>query len=250
MQPSRNLGRRIFIIFLGCLLTVALIIGMIFGYGRLIEPHRHRGQTLANPNAAPSTNIGQRFQSVFQSIGLNNLTKGGRLNFFSTSSNNTTSTHRQGETSRTHLSENQDEALLFDDSLRRRRPLGRHSRHISQSIQIVDTIGYLTGHDLFSHDNFKQIINLISLSLSHYYFILMTGLSHFRCLCVCVYICMKYILPFFFFQIGIREKNRNSEIHFLPVGSSGPPRSDAPRIATESKDVWREQSMFPSVIII
>ena len=118
MKPSRNLGRRIFIIFLGCLLTVALIIGMIFGYGRLIEPHRHRGQSLSNPNSAPSANIGQRFQSVFQSIGLNNLTKGGRLNFFSTSSNNnnnTSSTHRQGDTSRAHLSENQDEALLFDD---------------------------------------------------------------------------------------------------------------------------------------
>ena len=112
----KNLGRRIFIIFLGCLLTVALIIGMMFGYGRLIEPHRHRAQSLSNPNAAPSTNIGQRFQNAFQRIGLNNLTKGGRLNFFATSSNNnTSSTHRQGETSRTHLSENQDEALLFDD---------------------------------------------------------------------------------------------------------------------------------------
>lgn len=53
---------------------------------------------------------------MLQSINLNNLRKNGRFNFFSVSNNNYSSgINRQGETSRTHLSENQDEALLFDD---------------------------------------------------------------------------------------------------------------------------------------
>lgn len=64
------------------------------------------------------TNLTSRFQNLLQSLGLNNLTNSGRFNFFSISNNNNSSNgghHRPGETSRTHLNENQDEALLFDD---------------------------------------------------------------------------------------------------------------------------------------
>ena len=61
-------------------------------------------------------NLRSRFRNFLQSIGLTNLTHRTGLNFFSISNNNHSSTHhRQGETSRTHLNENQDEALLFDD---------------------------------------------------------------------------------------------------------------------------------------
>ena len=62
------------------------------------------------------TNISSRIRSFFQSIHLPNLSNRAGLNFFSITNNNHSSVHhRQGETSRTHLNENQDEALLFDD---------------------------------------------------------------------------------------------------------------------------------------
>ncbi|CAF0945049.1 unnamed protein product [Adineta ricciae] len=100
--------RRLFFLFLGCLLTTCLIIAMIVTYNRITNQQRHQ-----------PLNLRHRFRQVLQSIGWNNVTKRGRFPFFSTSSNNpnthSSGTHRQGETSRAHLNENQDEALLFDD---------------------------------------------------------------------------------------------------------------------------------------
>jgi hypothetical protein len=81
-------------------------------YRRSTEQSRRHSTSTAPPN----TNIRDRFNNILQSIGLENLTKPGRFNFFSISNNNhPAGHHRQPETSRTHLSENQDEALLFDD---------------------------------------------------------------------------------------------------------------------------------------
>jgi len=81
---------------------------MIITYNRVTGQHNRQTST--------NTNLNSRFHNLLQSIGLNNLTNRGRLNFFSISNNNHSSGHhRQGETSRSHLNENQDEALLFDD---------------------------------------------------------------------------------------------------------------------------------------
>ena len=83
---------------------------MIITYNRVTAQHPR--QSTAN------NNLRSTFRNIFQSINLNNLSNRARLNFFSISNNNTHSSthhHRQGETSRTHLNENQDEALLFDD---------------------------------------------------------------------------------------------------------------------------------------
>ena len=85
---------------------------MILSYNRIIEQRHGQSSTI-------NLNLRNRFNSLIQSVGLNNLNKNGRFNFFSISNNNnntnTSNNHRQGQTSRTHLSENQDEALLFDD---------------------------------------------------------------------------------------------------------------------------------------
>jgi hypothetical protein len=82
---------------------------MIITYNRVTSQHGRQSTT--------NLNLRSRFNNLLQSIGLNNLTNRTGLNFFSISNNNHTSTHhhRQGESSRTHLNENQDEALLFDD---------------------------------------------------------------------------------------------------------------------------------------
>ncbi|CAF1108217.1 unnamed protein product [Adineta steineri] len=105
IKTSGNGIRRLFYIFVGCLLTTCLIIAMIISYNRIIAQH-----------PSTNTNINNRFHNILQTIGLNNLTKTGRFPFFSVSNNNQPSAnHRQGETSRSHLNENQDEALLFDD---------------------------------------------------------------------------------------------------------------------------------------
>lgn len=109
VKPSRGGARRLFFLFLGCLFTTFLIIAMIMAYNRVIEQRRH-------PASTTNTNLNNRFRNILQTLGLNNLNKRGRFHFFSISNNNPSSgNHRQGETSRTHLSENQDEALLFDD---------------------------------------------------------------------------------------------------------------------------------------
>ena len=107
-KPSGNTARHLFVLFLGCLLTTLLIVAMIFTYNHIIAPHARQS---TNPS-----NLRSRFRNLFQSLGLTNLTQRTGLNFFSISNNNHSSAHhRQGETSRTHLNENQDEALLFDD---------------------------------------------------------------------------------------------------------------------------------------
>ena len=81
---------------------------MIITYNHVTAQHGRQSST--------PTNIRSRFHQIFQSIGLNNLSNRARFNFYSISNNNhSTGHHRQGETSRTHLNENQDEALLFDD---------------------------------------------------------------------------------------------------------------------------------------
>ena len=82
---------------------------MIFTYNRIIAPHARQSTTT-------HSNLRSRFRNLLQSFGITNLTRRTGLNFFSISNDNPSSTHhRQGETSRTHLNENQDEALLFDD---------------------------------------------------------------------------------------------------------------------------------------
>jgi hypothetical protein len=111
VKPSEGSTlRSLFLLFIGCLLTTILIIAMIITYNRVTGQHQRQSSTT-------NTNLTSRFQNILQSIGLNNLTNRARLNFFSISNNNHSSSghHRQGETSRTHLNENQDEALLFDD---------------------------------------------------------------------------------------------------------------------------------------
>ncbi|UJR10719.1 hypothetical protein I4U23_014909 [Adineta vaga] len=107
-QKSVGGVRRLFFLFLGCLLTTCLIIAMIVAYNRVTNQQRHQ-----------PLNLRHRFQNFLQTIGLNNFNKRGRFPFFSATNNNpnthSSGTHRQGETSRAHLNENQDEALLFDD---------------------------------------------------------------------------------------------------------------------------------------
>jgi hypothetical protein len=88
---------------------------MFIGYGRLNQQHRRRS-SINQENPPDSSNGNNRFQNILRSIGLNNLNKRGRFNFFSISNNNNSSgPYRQAETSRAHLNENPDEALLFDD---------------------------------------------------------------------------------------------------------------------------------------
>ena len=118
-KPSSSTGRRLFFLFLGSLATVVLVLGMVFVYGRVIEPHRRHRRSISNNPTSLSTEENPRagrFQRLVQSLGLGNLGKRGRFNFFSISSNNPTAGHlRATENSRSHLSENPDEALLFDD---------------------------------------------------------------------------------------------------------------------------------------
>jgi len=123
LKPSRGTGRRIFLILLACLLTVILILAMLVVYGRLNQQRRRRsssnpGNTSDSSNLNPNTH--NRFNNILRSIGLNNLNKRGRFNFFSISNNNNNNNnssgqYRQTESSRAPLSENPDEALLFDD---------------------------------------------------------------------------------------------------------------------------------------
>jgi len=117
-KPSRGTGRRIFFIFLACILTVVLILAMLVVFGRLNQQHRRRSSP--NPeNTSDSsnlnTNISNRFNNILRSIGLNNLNKRGRFNFFSISNNNNSSGQYRQTESRGPLNENPDEALLFDD---------------------------------------------------------------------------------------------------------------------------------------
>jgi len=94
---------------------------MLVVYGRLNQQRRRRsssnpGNTSDSSNSNPNTH--NRFNNILRSIGLNNLNKRGRFNFFSISNNNNNNSsgqHRQTESSRAPLSENPDEALLFDD---------------------------------------------------------------------------------------------------------------------------------------
>jgi hypothetical protein len=112
VKPSGSSNiRHLFLLFFGCLLTTFFIIGMIITYNRVV-----------NRQSSTNTNFRSNFHNFLQSIGLNNLTNRTGLNFFSISNNNNNHSsthhhhhHRQGESSRTHLNENQDEALLFDD---------------------------------------------------------------------------------------------------------------------------------------
>jgi hypothetical protein len=84
---------------------------MIVTYNRLVGPNQQRARRSSSNH---QSNIRNRFNRLFDSIGLPNLSKRGRFNFFSIS-NNGSSTNQQAEHSRAHLSENPDEALLFDD---------------------------------------------------------------------------------------------------------------------------------------
>ena len=85
---------------------------MLVVYGRLNQQRRRR--LSSNPgNISDSSNISNRFNNILRTIGLN---KRGRFNFFSISNNNPSGgQYRQPDTSRAHLNENPDEALLFDD---------------------------------------------------------------------------------------------------------------------------------------
>jgi hypothetical protein len=88
---------------------------MFVVYGRHLNQQRRR-RLSSNPVNLSNTNVNNRFHNILQSIGLNNLNKRGRFNFFSISNNNSSSgQYRQPETSRAQLNENPDEALLFDD---------------------------------------------------------------------------------------------------------------------------------------
>jgi hypothetical protein len=111
--------RRLTLMFIGCLLTVVIVVAMIFVLSHVIEPHRQRRRSLATSpidSGHYSTNLPGRCQQFLQTISSNMFGKRRRLNFFSISNHGQSSAHhRQGETSRTHLSENPDEALLFDD---------------------------------------------------------------------------------------------------------------------------------------
>ncbi|CAF1352348.1 unnamed protein product [Rotaria magnacalcarata] len=109
---SGGSARRSFFLFIGCALTILVIITLIITYNRITEQHNRH----LSPNPTINPTIGNRFHNVLQSISFSNFRKNGRFNFFSVSNNNYSSgINRQGETSRTHLNENQDEALLFDD---------------------------------------------------------------------------------------------------------------------------------------
>jgi hypothetical protein len=88
---------------------------MLIVYGH-VNKQRRRRSSINQENPSDSSNTNNRFQNILRSIGLNNLNKRGRFNFFSISNNNNSSgQYRQAETSRAHLNENPDEALLFDD---------------------------------------------------------------------------------------------------------------------------------------
>ncbi|CAF0763105.1 unnamed protein product [Adineta steineri] len=112
VKPSLVNGRRIFLIFLACLLTVVLLISMLFVYKRVNQQYQRR--LPSNPgNSSNTSNISNRFSTMLRSFRLN---KRGRYNFFSISNNNSSlGQYRQPDTSRAHLNENPDEALLFDD---------------------------------------------------------------------------------------------------------------------------------------
>jgi len=91
-KPSGGAGRRIFLILLASLLTIAVIVAMLFVYGRLNQQRRRRSS--ANPgniSDSSNSNTHNRFNNILRSIGLNNLNKRGRFNFFSISNNNNSS---------------------------------------------------------------------------------------------------------------------------------------------------------------
>lgn len=108
--------RRLFLLFIGCLLTIVLVASMIMVYGRVVSENRHNRRSVPTNLNGNSSNAdlgsGQRIRHFFQGFGLG---KGIRLNPFSRSTNNANGGNRANENSRTHLSENPDEALLFDD---------------------------------------------------------------------------------------------------------------------------------------
>jgi len=116
LKPTGGSGRRIFSILFACLLMVFLIAAILVVYGRYNQQRRHRSPSNTGNIPSSNTSITNRFQNILRSIGLNNLNKRGRFNFFSISNNNySTGQYRQPDTSRAHLNENPDEALLFDD---------------------------------------------------------------------------------------------------------------------------------------
>jgi hypothetical protein len=88
---------------------------MLVVYGRSVQQRRRRSSSNTG-NITNSANPSNRFNNILQSIGLGNLNKRGRFNFFSISNNNQSSgQNRQPDATRSYLSENPDEALLFDD---------------------------------------------------------------------------------------------------------------------------------------
>jgi hypothetical protein len=122
LKPSSGSGRRFIFIFLACLLTVVLIIAMFVVYGRVSQQRRRRSSLNTgniSDSSNPNPNTRNRFNNILRYVGLNNLNKRRRFNFFSISNNNNNNNssgqYRQQESSRTPLNENPDEALLFDD---------------------------------------------------------------------------------------------------------------------------------------
>ncbi|CAF1107148.1 unnamed protein product [Adineta ricciae] len=107
VEPTCRTGRTVLLILLACLLTIVLLFTLLIVYTRL--NHRHIS---SNPSDF-SENANNRFNNLLHAIGLN---KCGRFNFFSISNNNSSlGQYRQPDASNAHLSENPDEALLFDD---------------------------------------------------------------------------------------------------------------------------------------
>ncbi|CAF1248093.1 unnamed protein product [Adineta ricciae] len=110
VEPTHRTGRTILLIFLACLLTIVLLVTMLIVYTRL--NHQHHRHISSNPSDS-SENTNNRFNNLLRAIGLN---KRGRFNFFSISNNNSSlGQYRQPDASNAYLSENPDEALLFDD---------------------------------------------------------------------------------------------------------------------------------------
>ena len=106
-KTSGSIARRLSFFF-GCVLTVFVIVTLIIVYNRIRAQRYYRSSIYSS--------IRNRFHNALQFIGLNNLGKRRRFNFFSISNNNRTYVHnRQSEVSRAYLNENQDEALLSDD---------------------------------------------------------------------------------------------------------------------------------------
>ncbi|UJR35093.1 hypothetical protein I4U23_027868 [Adineta vaga] len=112
VNPPRRNGRNVILILLACILTGLLLVLMLIMYTRLNNQHRRR--LSSNPaNVSHISDFPSNINNFFRSFGFN---KRGRFNFFSISNNNSSSgQYRQPDTSRSHLNEYPDEALLFDD---------------------------------------------------------------------------------------------------------------------------------------